>query len=90
MGKSKVNWEEGNLIRTSGQNFPKLSKTLTWSISFPRKLWIRKDEECSDCLPVSHPTSVHTVPEGKKNACGLNVRIESKHEEDIQANRIAI
>lgn len=89
MGKSKVAWEEGNLIRTSGQNFPKLSKTLAWGISFPRQLWIRKDEECSDCLPVSHPTSVRSVPE-EKNACGLNVRIESKPEEDIQANRAAI
>lgn len=65
VGKSKIAWEEGNLIRTSGQYFAKLSKTLAWSISFPRKLWIRKDEECPDCLPVSHPTSVHTVPEEK-------------------------
>lgn len=65
MGKSKVAWEEGNLIRTLGQYFPKLSKILAWSISFPRKLWIRKDEECSDCLPVSHPTSVLPVPEEK-------------------------
>lgn len=65
VGKSKVTWKESNLIRTSGQYFPKLSKTLAWNISFPRKLWVRKDEECSDCLPVSHPTSVHIVPEEK-------------------------
>lgn len=85
MGKSNVALVEGNLSRTSAQDFPKLSKTLAWNSSFPRKLWVRKDEEC---LPASHPTSALTVPEEKKRLWS-NVSIESETAEDVQANRAA-